>query len=71
MFVTKGIWEKFGFFDKGNGTLGVRNPPKFRDGADEARWWEQKSDALYDFAFEHGLKGKRPARSAAPTSARL
>ncbi len=69
---TKRIWEKFGFFDKGDGTVGVRNPPKFRDEADEARWWEQMSDAMFDFAAEHGLKGKRPARGVArPTSIRL
>ena len=66
------LWKKYGFFDKGDGTVGVRNPPKFRDEASEARWWEQTSDAMFEFALEHGLKGKRPARGATrPTSIRL
>jgi predicted DNA binding CopG/RHH family protein len=69
---TKKLWAKFGFFDKGDGTVGVRNPPKFRGEAAEARWWEQTSDAMFEFALEHGLKGKRPARGVTrPTSIRL
>ena len=66
------LWEKLGLYDKGDGTVGIRNVPKFRDEAEEARWWERISDATFDFALEHGLKGKRPAPGVArPTSIRL
>ena len=68
----KKVWEKLGLYDKGDGTVGIRNAPKFRSEAEEARWWEEISDAVFDFAVEHGLKGKRPARGVArPTSIRL
>ena len=66
------LWEKLGLYDKGDGTVGIRNVPKFRDEAEEARWWERISDATFDFALEHGLKGKRPAPGLSrPTSIRL
>ncbi|MBZ5580638.1 MAG: hypothetical protein LAQ30_00285 [Acidobacteriia bacterium] len=66
------LWEKYGFYSKGDGTVGIRHPPKFRNETEEARWWEQTSDAMFEFAAEHGLKGKRPARGATPpTSIRL
>ena len=69
---SKKLWEKLGLHDKGDGTVGIRNVPKFRNEAEEARWWEQISDATFDFAVEHGLKGKRPATGVArPTSIRL
>jgi predicted DNA binding CopG/RHH family protein len=68
----KRLWEKFGFFDKGDGTVGIRNPPKFRDEREEARWWERMSEPMFQFAAAHGLTGKRPARGVArPTSIRL
>ena len=69
---SKKLWEKLGLYDKGDGTVGIRNAPNFRDEAEEARWWEQISDATFDFAMEHGLKGKRPAPGVTrPTSIRL
>jgi predicted DNA binding CopG/RHH family protein len=68
----KKAWEQFGFYDKGDGTVGIRNPPKLRDESEEARWWEQQSDAMFAFASEHGLSGKRPAAGLTrPTSIRL
>ena len=69
---SKKLWEKLGLYDRGDGTVGARNLPEFRDEAEEADWWYRTSDAISDFAMEHGLHGKRPARGAArPTSIRL
>jgi predicted DNA binding CopG/RHH family protein len=69
---SKKLWEKLGLYDKGDGTVGIRNVPDFRDEAEEARWWEQTSDATFDFALEQGLMGKRPAPGVTrPTSIRL
>jgi predicted DNA binding CopG/RHH family protein len=69
---SKKLWEELGLYDKGDGTVGIRNVPDFRNEAAEARWWEETSDAMFDFALEHGLKGKRPAPGVArPTSIRL
>jgi predicted DNA binding CopG/RHH family protein len=68
----KKLWEKLGLYDKGDGTVGMRNVPKFRNEDEEVAWIEQTSDAVFDFAVEHGLKGKRPAPGVTrPTSIRL
>ena len=66
------IWEELGLYDKGDGTVGIRNLPKFRSEAEEVRWHDRTHEAILEFAVEHGLKGKRPARGVArPTSIRL
>jgi predicted DNA binding CopG/RHH family protein len=69
---SKSIWDELGLYAKKDGTVGARNLPEFRDEAEEADWWYRTSDAISDFAVEHGLHGKRPARGVArPTSIRL
>lgn len=66
------LWEKLGLYPKADGTVGIRNMPDFRDEAEEADWWFRTSDAITEFAIEHNLPGKRPARGVArPTSLRL
>ena len=66
------IWEELGIFDKGDGTVGIRNLPKFRSEVTEVEWHDRTHEAILEFAAEPGLKGKRPARGVArPTSIRL
>jgi predicted DNA binding CopG/RHH family protein len=66
------LWEKLGLYDRGDGTVGARHVPEFRDEDEEVEWHERTHEAILDFAMEHGLHGKRPARGVArPTSIRL
>ena len=68
----KSIWEEVGLYAKKDGTVGIRNVPEFRNEDDEAEWHERTHEAILDFAMEHGLHAKRPARGVArPTSIRL
>jgi predicted DNA binding CopG/RHH family protein len=69
---SKNIWAELGLYDNGDGTVGIGNVPAFRSEAEEAKWHDRTSGAILEFAMEHGLKGKRPARGVArPTSLRL
>lgn len=66
------LWDKLGLYDRGDGVVGIRNVPEFHSELEEVEWIEKTSDATFDFAVEHGLKGKRPAPGVArPTSIRL
>ena len=66
------LWEELGLYDRGDGVVGIRNVPNFRNEDEEVEWIERTSDPIFEFAKEHGLKGKRPAPGVArPTSIRL
>jgi len=66
------IWEELGLYAKKDGTVGIRHVPRFRNEEEEVAWDERTHEAILDFALEHGLRGKRPARGMArPTSIRL
>jgi len=61
-----------GLYAKTDGTVGIRNVPDFRNEDEEVAWHERTHEAILDFAMEHDLHGKRPARGTArPTSIRL
>jgi predicted DNA binding CopG/RHH family protein len=69
---SKAIWAELGLYEKKDGTVGMRNAPQFRSEDEEVEWDERTHEAILDFAMEHHLQGKRPARRAArPTSIRL
>jgi len=66
------LWEELGLYDRGDGVVGIRNVPSFRNEDEEVEWIERTSDPIFEFAKEHGLKGKRPAPGVTrPTSIRL
>jgi predicted HicB family RNase H-like nuclease len=68
----KKIWAELGLYDKGDGTVGIKNVPSFRNEGEEVKWHDRTHDAVLEFAIQHGLRGKRPARGIAkPTSLRL
>ena len=57
--------QKLDLYAKRDGTVGIRNMPKFRDEQAEADWWDRHGSRITDFATEHGVPGKRPARGTA------
>ena len=69
---SKRMWEELGLYAKKDGTVGIRNVPEFRNEDEEVDWHERTHEAILDFAMEHGLHGKRPARGVSQlTSIRL
>jgi predicted DNA binding CopG/RHH family protein len=52
-------------YAKRDRTVGIKNMPKFRNEREEAEWWDRNGSRITDFAVEHGLIGKRPARGTA------
>jgi predicted DNA binding CopG/RHH family protein len=52
-------------YAKRDGTVGIRNMPKFHSQRQEADWWAHHGGKITDFAMAHGLPGKRPARGTA------
>jgi predicted DNA binding CopG/RHH family protein len=69
---SKRIWRELGLYARKDGTVGIRNVPNFRSEDEEVAWHDRTHEAILDFAIEHGLPGKRPARGVTrPTSLRL
>ena len=56
--------DRLELYAKRDGTVGIRNAPKFRNEREEAAWWDRNAGRITDFAVKHGLAGRRPARGA-------
>ena len=49
-------------YPKRDGTVGIRDLPKFRTEQEEAEWWDRNAARIMDFAVKHGFA--RQAASA-------